>query len=254
VAQKAAEAVRLAPNVQTVLEVDLVRYLGGAKRLIVPLIRPKVAVKHSAKVLDFIKEMAKHPGHLTFEDAKDDRVGALFHTGGTTGMPKLAQLRYSGIIYNGWLGKRLLFNENDCLMCPLPMFHVFAAIVLMGASMASGAHLVFPTPAGYRGEGVFDNFWKLVERYKCTFMVTVPTAMSALMQRPVNADISTLRLAFCGSAPLPVELFKRFEKATGVTICEGYGLTEATCLVSINPPDGEKKIGSIGVAFPYCDV
>ena len=254
VAQKAAEAVRLAPNVTTVLEVDLVRYLGGAKRLIVPLIRPKVAVKHNAKVLDFNREMAKHTGHLTFEDAKGDRVGALFHTGGTTGMPKLAQLRYSGIIYNGWLGERLLFDENDCLMCPLPMFHVFAAIVLMGASLASGAHLVFPTPAGYRGEGVFDNFWKLVERYKCTFMVTVPTAMSALMQRPVNADISTLRLAFCGSAPLPVELFKRFEKATGVTICEGYGLTEATCLVSINPPDGEKKIGSIGLAFPYCDV
>lgn len=254
VAQKAAEAVRLAPNVKTVLEVDLVRYLGGAKRLIVPLIRPKVAVKHNAKVLDFNREMAKQLGHLTFEDSKGDRVGALFHTGGTTGMPKLAQLRYSGIIYNGWLGDRLLFNENDCLMCPLPMFHVFAAIVLMGATLGSGAHLIFPTPAGYRGEGVFDNFWKLVERYKCTFMVTVPTAMSALMQRPVNADISSLRLAFCGSAPLPVELFKRFEKATGVTICEGYGLTEATCLVSINPPDGEKKIGSIGVRFPYCDV
>jgi len=254
VAQKAAEAVRLAPNVQTILEVDLVRYLGGAKRLIVPLIRPKVEVKHSAKVLDFNREMAKHPGHLTFEDSRGDRVGALFHTGGTTGMPKLAQLRYSGIIYNGWLGEKLLFNENDCLMCPLPMFHVFAAIVLMGASLSSGAHLVFPTPAGYRGEGVFENFWKLVERYKCTFMVTVPTAMSALMQRPVNADISSLRLAFCGSAPLPVELFKRFEKATGVTICEGYGLTEATCLVSINPPDGEKKIGSIGIPFPYTDV
>jgi acyl-coenzyme A synthetase/AMP-(fatty) acid ligase len=85
-------------------------------------------------------------------------------------------------------------------------------------------------------------------------MITVPTAMSALMQRPVNADISSLKLAFCGSAPLPVELYKRFEKAAGVTICEGYGLTEATCLVSINPPDGEKKIGSIGLPFPYTNV
>jgi len=82
-------------------------------------------------------------------------------------------------------------------------------------------------------------------------MITVPTAMSALMQRKVDADISTLRLAFCGSAPLPLELYRRFEEAAGVTICEGYGLTEATCLVSINPPDGEKRVGSIGIPFPY---
>jgi acyl-CoA synthetase (AMP-forming)/AMP-acid ligase II len=78
--------------------------------------------------------------------------------------------------------------------------------------------------------------------------------MSALMQRPVNADISTMKLGFSGSAPLPVELYRRFEKATGVTICEGYGLTEATCLVSINPPDGEKKIGSVGLPFPHTKV
>jgi fatty-acyl-CoA synthase len=181
-------------------------------------------------------------------------VAAYFHTGGTTGMPKVAQHRYSGIVYNAWLGARLLFTEKDVQMCPLPLFHVFAAIVCMGASLASGAHIVFPTPQGYRGEGVMDNFWKLVERYKVTFLITVPTAMSALMQRPVNANISTMKLGFSGSAPLPVELYKRFEKATGVTICEGYGLTEATCLVSINPPDGVKKIGSIGLPFPYTKV
>ncbi|MEM6479889.1 MAG: AMP-binding protein, partial [Pseudomonadota bacterium] len=60
--------------------------------------------------------------------------------------------------------------------------------------------------------------------------------------------------AFSGSAPLPVELFKRFESATGVEIIEGYGLTEATCLVSCNPIDGTKKIGSIGIPFPYTDI
>lgn len=254
VAEKAAEAVRLAPNVQTVLEVDLHRYLTGLKRLIVPLIRPKVTIQHNAKVLNFNAEIAKQPSTLTFADSTEDRVAAYFHTGGTTGMPKVAQHRYSGIIYNGWLGATLLFSHEDVQICPLPMFHVFAAIVSLGASLASGAHVVFPTPQGYRGAGVFDNFWKLIERYRVTFVITVPTAMSALMQRPVNADISSLRLAFCGSAPLPLELYRRFEESAGVTICEGYGLTEATCLVSINPPDGEKRVGSIGIAFPYCDV
>ena len=74
------------------------------------------------------------------------------------------------------------------------------------------------------------------------------------MQRPVNADVSTVKLVFSGSSPLPVELYKRFEEATGTTIVEGYGLTEATCLVSGNPPYGEKKIGSVGLPFPYTDV
>lgn len=254
VAQKMAKAIALAPNVETVLEVDLLRYLTGVKKLIVPLIRPKNPVTHNAKVLDFTAEVAKHPTTLAFEDSTSDRVAAYFHTGGTTGMPKVAQHYYKGIIYNAWLGGRLLFTEKDVQIVPLPLFHVFATIVNMGASLGSGAHIVFPTPQGYRGDGVFDNFWKLIERYKASFMVTVPTAISALMQRPVDADISSLRLAFCGSAPLPVELYKRFEKAASVNICEGYGLTEATCLVSINPPDGEKKIGSIGMPFPHTDV
>ena len=74
------------------------------------------------------------------------------------------------------------------------------------------------------------------------------------MQRKVDADVSTLRLAISGSAAMPVELFHRFEAATGVKVMEGYGMTEATCLVSINPPDGERKIGSVGFPFPYTDV
>ncbi|RVT85834.1 acyl-CoA synthetase [Rhodobacteraceae bacterium CCMM004] len=254
VPQKAAEAVANAPNVQAVLEVDLLRYMTGLKRLIVPLIRPKNPARHSARVLDFAAEVAKQPTTLSFDDAPGNRVGALFHTGGTTGMPKIAQHSYEGLVYNGWVGDTLLFSPEDNIMCPLPMFHVFAAVVIMGASLKSGAHVVFPTPQGYRGEGVFDNFWKLCERWDITFMITVPTAMSALMQRPVDADISRLQLAFSGSAPLPLELYKRFEKAAGVTICEGYGLTEATCLVSCNPPDGEKKVGSIGIPFPYTHV
>ncbi|WP_375262825.1 acyl-CoA synthetase [Palleronia sp.] len=254
VAQKAAEAAAYAPNVHHVLEVDLHRYLTGAKKLIVPLIRPKVKVTHKARVQNFNKAIAAQPKTLQFDDPAVDRICTNFHTGGTTGMPKVAQHTYSGIIYNGWLGAELLFTEEDNLICPLPLFHVFAAVVVIGSSIASGAHVVFPTPAGYRGEGVFDNFWKLCERYGITFMITVPTAVSALMQRKVDADISKLQIAFCGSSPLPVELYKRFESAAGVTICEGYGLTEATCLVSINPPAGTKKIGSIGIPFPYTDV
>lgn len=254
-AQKVAEAVRHAPGVTTVLEVDLAGYLSPPKSWIVPFIRPKYHLHHAAAVKNFNAECDKHPAdRLTFPDRTTDHVAAYFHTGGTTGMPKVAQHRAQGMIYNGWLGARLLFRETDIVMCPLPLFHVFAAYPILMSMIGSGAHVVFPTPAGYRGEGVMDNLWKLIDRWKVTYLVTVPTAISALLQRPVNADIKTLRGAFSGSAPLPIDLFNRFEKITGVQIVEGYGLTECTCLVSVNPPDGNKKIGSVGLPFPHTDV
>ncbi|MBT8152824.1 acyl-CoA synthetase [Epibacterium ulvae] len=257
VAQKVAEAVRHAPNVNTVLEVDLNRYLTPPKSWIVPFLRPKMANKEHLAHADyrcFKTEMGKQPTQLAFADSAGDRVACYFHTGGTTGMPKVAQHKYSGLIYNGWIGSTLLFSEDDNIMCPLPMFHVFACHVIVMAAVASGAHVVFPTPQGYRGDGVFDNFWKLIERWRISFIITVPTAVSALMQRPVDADISSVKTAFSGSAPMPMELFNRFQSTSGVNIVEGYGLTEATCLVACNPVEGAKQIGSVGIPFPYTDI
>ena len=254
VAEKTAAAVALAPNVKTVLEVDLLRYVTPPKSWIIPLIRPKMTQAPGVEYKNFNTELNKQNTTLDFEDVQEDRVAFYFHTGGTTGMPKVAQHLYSGTIYNGWVGSEILLDENDVMLCPLPLFHVMACQVMLLGALASGAHVVFPTPQGYRGEGVLDNIWKLTERWKVTFIVSVPTALAAMMQRAVDADISTVKTAFSGSAPLPVELFKRFEETTGVTIVEGYGMTEATCLVSGNPVDGEKKIGSIGIPFPYTDI
>lgn len=255
VAQKAAAAVAFVPEVKHVVEVDLLHYLSPPKSWIVPFLRPKVEVRHHARVHDFAVALAAQPGdRLTFDPGLADRVAALFHTGGTTGTPKMAQHRFGGMIYNGWLGQEFLFTERDVLICPLPLFHVFACHPILMSAIQSGAHVVFPTPAGYRGEGVFDNFWKLIERWGVTFLITVPTALAALMQRPVNADVSTLKTAISGSAPLPLELYRRFEEKTGVQIAEGYGLTEATCLVSCNPFKGLKKVGSVGVPLPYSQV
>ncbi len=254
-AQKAAAAAAMAPNVETIVEIDLLRHLNPPLSWIVPFIRPKVPSTHSARMVDFETALAAQNGDkLNFAESEDDRFCAYFHTGGTTGMPKIAQHRHSGIIYNGWCGDHMLYQPEDIVLCPLPLFHVFAAYPIWLGCLYSGAQMVLPTPAGYRGDGVFDNFWKLVERWKASFLVTVPTAAAALMQRPVDADISTLKSAFCGSAALPVELFKQFQATTKVNILEGYGMTEATCVVSCNPPDAEKKIGSVGVALPYTDV
>ncbi|MHA3915328.1 acyl-CoA synthetase [Halovulum sp. GXIMD14793] len=252
---KVMEALKHAPNITHVLQVDLKRYLTPPTSWLVPLLRPKPVEGVKAKVLDFNTAIAAENGDkLAFDGWDQDRIGAYFHTGGTTGMPKVAQHMHRGMIYNGWCGHSYMFTEKDVLICPLPMFHVFAAYPVFMSCLNAGAHMVLPTPAGYRGDGVFDNFWKLIERYKGTFMITVPTAAAALMQRPVDADISSLVQGVSGSAPMPVELFRKFEDATGIQVLEGYGMTEATCLVSINPPGGERKVGSVGIPFPYCDV
>ncbi|MEO0913803.1 MAG: AMP-binding protein, partial [Pseudomonadota bacterium] len=182
VSEKVSRAVALAPSVKTVFEVDLKHYLSPPTSWLVPLLRPKPVGGHSAKVLDFNVEADKESTSLDFAETGEDRVCSYFHTGGTTGMPKVAQHRHSGILYNGWCGHSYMFTEEDVLLCPLPMFHVFAAYPVLMSVLNSGAHMVLPTPAGFRGDGVFDNFWKLIERYKVSFMIMVPTASAALMQ------------------------------------------------------------------------
>ncbi|MCP4819961.1 MAG: acyl-CoA synthetase [Shimia sp.] len=255
IAQKCAEAVEHAPGVRTVLEVDLAGYLSPIKRMIVGLIRPKNPNHHKARVLRFSKELAKQNANgLGFEDIKEDRYAAYFHTGGTTGTPKVAQHRVSAIIYQGWMFSDGMIGTNDVIMCPLPLFHVMAGHVVLGQCIQGGGHLILPTPQGFRGEGVFDNYWKLVARYKASVAIIVPTAAAALLQRPVDADVSSLRLATSGSAPMPMDLFRQFEAATGLPCMEGYGMTENTCMASITPPGVADKVGSVGVPVPFADV
>ena len=254
VAQIAHNAVFNADCVETVVEIDLLPHLSAPISWFVPLIRPKVNIQHSAKIIEFNSALDTQKTELEFNESDDDPFCAYFHTGGTTGMPKIVQHRHSGALYNGWLGAQILMDEHDVVICPMPLFHVFAAYPAWLCVMSAGSHMVMPTPAGYRGDGVFSNFWKLVERYKGTFIITVPTAAASLINHPINADIATLKNVFCGSAPMPVELFKKFQKKTGIAIIEGYGMTEATCLVSCNPPDGERKIGSVGLPLPHTDV
>ncbi len=255
VAQKVAEAVADAPGVETIVQVDFKRYLSAPKSWIVPFVRPRIRRRQTAELVPYRSALDRENGEaLDFELSGDNRFCAYFHTGGTTGMPKIARHRASGMLFNGWCGRAYIFTEKDVMFCPLPLFHVFAAYPVFMSCLMTGAHLVMVTPQGYRGIGVMRNFWKLIAHYRVSFIIMVPTAAGALMVRKPDGDVSSLRFAICGSAAMPRELFGRFEEATGVKILEGYGMTEATCLISINPPDGERKIGSVGLPFPYNEV
>jgi fatty-acyl-CoA synthase len=143
-------------------------------------------------------------------------------------------------------------SQSSTLLCGLPLFHVNATTVTGIAPFAVGGHVVLLSPAGYREPSIIRNFYAIVERFRATTFSAVPTALSTLLDIPVGkADISSLQYAICGAAPLSVELFRRFEAHTGMKILEGYGLTEGACASSINPKDGERKVGSIGIRMPY---
>ena len=254
-AQKVSEAVRYAPNVKTILEVDLVPYLSGLKKLIVPLVRPKNPAQHSANVKDFRVEMARMPSDkLTFADRTEDHVAAYFHTGGTTGMPKVAQHKISGMVYNGWLGATLLFKPTDVVICPLADVPRLRLLPDPDVDDRLGRACRVPDPAGLSRRGRLRQLLEADRALQGDLhdhradRAGRPDAAPG-ERRYLQPEERLLRFV-----PLPVELYNRFKKETGIEIVEGYGLTEATCLVSINPPDGVKKIGSVGLMFPYCNV
>ena len=254
IAQNVAEALKSTPAVDTLIEVDMRSYVSPPLSWLIPLIRPKVDTSHGKKILQWDEAIADQPGDkltFTIPEGGRDRVAAYFHTGGTTGDPKLATHKIGGMLFIGHTVKEGVLTEGDVILCALPLFHCFGAYVMGLTCPMNGGRLILMTPAGFRGEGVIDNFWNLVERYKVNFFMSVPTALAALNQRKIDADVSSLTYTVCGSAPLPVELFKQFEQKTGIKILEGYGQTEATVVCSVNPPDGERKIGSVGFPLPY---
>jgi len=190
---------------------------------------------------------------VTVRDIAPDDVCALFHTGGTTGAPKLVRHIHRNEIYAAWalacIGD---FTPDDVALLGLPLFHVNAVMLTGLAPFLAGASTVLLSPAGYRNPVVIRDFWRIVARYRATFFSAVPTVYAALLDVPVgDADIGSLRYGTCGAAPMPVEVFRAFERRTGVKILEGYGLTEATVVSSANPLYGERRVGSIGLRLPY---
>jgi fatty-acyl-CoA synthase len=198
-----------------------------------------------------------HADRLTFDRRIDpDDIASLYHTGGTTGRPKLARRSHFNEIALTWdLQAATSLQPGETVMVGLPLFHCNGTCVTGLLPFALGGHVVILSPTGYRNPTIMTHFYKIVEHYKPVFFSCVPTVLSVLLDTPVGeADISSLRYLVCGAAPLSVELFRRFEAHSGMKILEGYGLTEATCASCINPKDGERKIGSIGLRLPYQQV
>jgi fatty-acyl-CoA synthase len=242
------------PNLKAIICVDMANLLAEPQR------RALIAQRGPLPdgVLDFDELIGNCPDdHLESGRviAADD-IASYFHTGGTTGTPKLAPHSHGNEVAMAYCMNLVTrFVPGDVTLCGLPLFHVNGVIVTGLTAFIGGAEVLLATPQGYRNTALIGNFWTIIDRHKVSFFSGVPTIYAGLLQVPSEGhDLSSLKYALCGAAPMPVELIRQFESKTGLTLIEGYGLTEGTCGSCANPPAGERRPGSIGLPMPYCDV
>ncbi|WP_337057238.1 acyl-CoA synthetase [Pseudomonas sp. USHLN015] len=242
------------PGLKAIVTVDLANYLPEPQRS--GLKAQRGALPEG--VLDFDELIAGCPAdHLeSGRVISPDDIASYFHTGGTTGTPKLAPHSHRNEVAMAMiLAYTINLGPDDVTLCGLPLFHVNGVMVTGLAPFFSGAQVLLATPQGYRNTALIHNFWTIIERYRVSFFSGVPTIYAGLLQVPSDGhDLSSLRYALCGAAPMPVELIRQFEAKTGLTLIEGYGLTEGTCGSCGNPSAGERRPGSIGLRMPYCEV
>ena len=180
-------------------------------------------------------------------------VAVIQFTGGTTGIPKGAMLTHANIYINvlqldAWAID--LVPGKEVIIGSLPFFHVFAMTVVMDLSIYVGAKVVI------QPKFVLDSAIKLMKREKPTLFAGVPTMYTAILNHNSAPDVGMDNVKMCmsGGAPLPVELGVAFNKKIGVSISEGYGLTETSPVCVSNPYDRESRKGSIGLPIPDTEV
>ncbi|GAA4629486.1 acyl-CoA synthetase [Actinoallomurus vinaceus] len=202
---------------------------------------------------DFERLAAEQPGDrlITSYGPGPQELAAYFHTGGTTGIPKVAPHTHAMEVYMAWaLGCSGAYVGGGVALAGLPLFHVNALHVTGLAPFMHGASVVSLGPLGYRDKTLMAGFWRIVERYRVTAFSAVPTVYANLPPVPEGVDISSLRAGAVGAAPLPGRVRADFEQAVKVPMLEGYGLTEATC-ASAATPAFAPRAGSVGLRLPY---
>lgn len=244
--------------VNTMLTVEELQYIAdnsdSAYMLIHPTILDKLEIEKVtlAKALDvdvrimneeMDKEIeSKTPLTKDMGITRDD-LAAFLYTSGTTGKQKAVMLsHHNQIVNSGHLCEFIGLNGDDNIMCVLPMFHVFALTAIMLASLQLGG--TFTIIESFKPKEVMDT----LKNGDITVFMGVPAMYNVLLNIIKPEDkFPKLRRIVCGASSMPVEVFKKATDIFCPDLIEGYGLTEATAALAFNPPDGERKIGSVGV-------
>jgi long-chain acyl-CoA synthetase len=236
-------------------------YLPFALRMGYTLLKEKEEGEHitlrdgDERFADLIAhhESTGRPSHRV---APDDPAVILM-SGGTTGTPKGVVGSHRGMVAAGiqlraWL--RSAMNEwSDIIMLPLPLFHTYGNTGVQSLAFINHNPICLIPDARD-----FASLLKEIATVKPAFICAVPTLLNAILNhklaREGKVDFHSIKLCFCGAAPLMAETLRRFEELTGGVIVEGYSLTEAQMAVIANPVRGEKKVGSVGMPLPDVDL
>ena len=207
---------------------------------------------------DFAAALDAAPGDRELFDRALDRDSwsAYFHTGGTTGAPKLVRHRHGNQLHCCWAAG-LFFDvgPGDTSVNGFPLFHVAGSIVHGASYFYHGANLVLPTRTGFRNEGFMADWRRWAERLGVTVMCGVPTTMATQLAAPAgDADISRVRALFTGGTSLPTELAVAFEQGTGVAVRNGYGMTESGALIALAAYHAPRVGNTVGWRLPYVQV
>lgn len=243
-------------SIDTVIVTQIGDLMGFPKMPIV-----NFAVKHIKKMVprynipnaisfnDAIERGRKYAFSKPQIEGKD--IAFLQYTGGTTGVSKGAMLTHRNMAANmeqisEWM-KPLLVEREEMVVTALPMYHIFALTVNCLAFMKIGArNLLITNPRDMK------SFLKELKNKRFTVFIGVNTLFNGLMNQPEfkNLDFSALKISVGGGMAVQKSVAERWQEITGVTLAEGYGLTETSPVLTCNPIDGNEKIGTIGLPLP----
>ena len=183
-------------------------------------------------------------------------IAAYFHTGGTTGTPKLVRHTHGNQVYQAWVCNLLFKAKAGAnLLFGMPLFHVGGSLTQALANLSAGNCLVVLSPAGWRNPAAVRNIWGLVERFKPEGMGSVPTVLAATLAIPPgNSDLSSLRFAAGGGSAIPVAVGKAIQEKFKIPVVEVYGMTETSSVHTMAYLDRPIRLGSVGLTVPYSRV
>lgn len=243
----ALEVLRDSP-LQQVIVIRLADVLPPFKRLAVRLFGrgTVVPVPRDPQVCSWRSCLRAEPKPVAIDPERD--LALLQYTGGTTGTPKGAMLTHQNLSANARQLRAVDPDRGarDMVLGVLPLFHVFANTCILNRTVSNGGCIAM-LPRFEAGQTLAK-----IDRVKPTALFAVPTMLQALLGHPdiATTNFSSIREVVAGGAPLPLAIKTRFEEVTGTKVVEGYGLTEASGVVTTNPLHGENRSGTIGQPLP----
>lgn len=225
------------------------------KRTVVAQVPGKqIELPDSENVFDFDELIAGAENVDPDIKVSPEDIAMLQYTGGTTGSPKGCMLSNFNLVAmaaqdSAWYSPMVALSEIRTLAA-VPLYHIYGYNLNVNLALyVAGSVVLVAQPS-------VDNLLAAINQHKPTCFNAVPAMIIGLNQHPdtPQSKIKEIRGMVCGSAPLPVEAFKRFEELSGARIVEGYGMSETSNIVTGNPAYTRRKIGSVGVPFPDVDI